>query len=341
MAKKISSGKKLLLALPIVAAGLIAAYISFWHGVSTLEWSRETPESWEKFSVGKISFYHPPELQVSYQNLEPSDDRFVFRDQHGKEVFTLTDWFNQSASSDLNNFAIGEYRYSLQVLPDIDHIEVQKASTAEGVPGLYVRDNDDDPLEQSTRVRLYFENVVYGFHGPLDGYADGEHEGLYSVEDIALTSTFTSANDINSRTDKDYYDLKAFDGKTGAFQAEGYLYTKTVPEAWCEQDCRTFERSFFRVEETPNDQVLEYIYDRQGNAYFDENAISFGCIEDGVLRSDSAPAGTNIQLSEQDTARLTTATAENPVVVQIEIEQEPEGRGGFTCSTLVDSVQVL
>ena len=162
--------------------------------------------------------------------------------------------------------------------------------------------------------------LVYSFVAPISNTSDD----LDSTEQIELT-----AGD--------------FDGRTGKFQAVGYLYINERPEAFCENDCQILQQAFFYISETANDNVNEFIIGHKGNAFFDDSAVSLGCVEGGLIEAFGIPSGRSKMraLSEEDSRTLINSNETNMVSVELNRLVEPAGSSAGVCYSFFDEVIIL
>ncbi len=111
-------------------------------------------------------------------------------------------------------------------------------------------------------------------------------------------------------------------GFSGSFFVRGFAVTEERREPFCERNCETFEYVLFRVLETGNADLPDYLRQLAGNAYVAGDALGLGCrTEDGALRYFNASDARGMReetLGAGNARRILEATADAPVTLFLE-----------------------
>lgn len=77
--------------------------------------------------------------------------------------------------------------------------------------------------------------------------------------------------------------------ESGGFEGDlivrGFAHKEKIQEPFCTDNCRNFTYVYFRVLETGNASLPEFLTQYKDNAYTLPNAIGIGCLEGDVIRS--------------------------------------------------------
>lgn len=169
-------------------------------------------------------------------------------------------------------------------------------------------------------------------------------EAVSDVDTNTSDQVITSGS--TNQGDAEHSDLKAgdFDGEMGTFQAEGYITTMQAQreDFDCGPNCTYDERVFFTIVNTPNSSVDSFLKEWEGNSFVDDQAISLGCVFDGVISADKNFAGDKkLNLSRADSTTMLNSTKNNTVKLEISRLVIPSGGGAPNCYSHFDSVTVL
>jgi hypothetical protein len=158
------------------------------------------------------------------------------------------------------------------------------------------------------------------------------------MESVSKTSQVESTKDAPDK--EAALTAGTFDGATGTLQARGYLYTKDVPDPYCETNCATYTRAFFHIVESPNQSIGSYISDQKGNAFVEDSAVALGCVIDGKIQAAGIPSGEKIY-SNTLSKLLVDSSKEMPVSIEIGRSTVPAGGDAPVCYSHFDSITLL
>lgn len=123
-------------------------------------------------------------------------------------------------------------------------------------------------------------------------------------------------------------------GEYGTLQAEGYPTTVKRDEAFCEVNCQQYDYILFNITRTENTNIFNYLKSISGNSFVQDKAIGIGCLANGEVsyyNSSDSKGLKEYKLSKEDTAKIINATAEKPLVLELERLKFTSGSGAPTC----------
>ena len=112
-----------------------------------------------------------------------------------------------------------------------------------------------------------------------------------SVESPASETATKSEIEVISGISNAFEDSFTYNTETynyeGAKSLTGYASVVQVEEAWCEENCATYDYVFFNFgeEDKSHETFARFLSDNEGNAFVKENAVGLGCLDEGVLYS--------------------------------------------------------
>lgn len=133
-------------------------------------------------------------------------------------------------------------------------------------------------------------------------------------------------------------------GDNGTLQAEGYATVAKRNEAFCEQNCKQYDYVFFNITRTENTHIFNYLKNMSGNAFAQDKAVGMGCVADGQISYSNASDAKGMQeykLSKEDTAAVINATADKPVILELERLPYSSGQGAPTCYSHFTTFKVI
>jgi hypothetical protein len=135
--------------------------------------------------------------------------------------------------------------------------------------------------------------------GSSDYSEDGRPEAEFDVSNSMEAGTF-------GRSGSGAYE--------GWLHIRGYAETFETAEPFCQKECAIFDYVMFRVLETGNDELQDFLALNEGNAYAQKDAIGIGCAENYAIHY------TNQSDSEQMKDFTLPADASNAILNSSEDE---------------------
>lgn len=152
-----------------------------------------------------------------------------------------------------------------------------------------------------------------------------------NIEELVLEKgSFEYDNDLST-----YY---------GNLQIKGYAEIEEMDMPFCEGDCGTFEYAFFKVLETTNPNLNQFLESFKGNSFVKGDAIGLGCIEDSILIRSAHSDAKGVQSYSNTLAeskQILQSTNENPITLDIEKLNSTYGFGTPRCYSHFAKVQIL
>jgi hypothetical protein len=135
---------------------------------------------------------------------------------------------------------------------------------------------------------------------------------------------------------------EAGDDTSGSAYVRGYAVISNEPEPFCERNCRMYDLVSFRVLETKDKGLMQYL-SKMGQTDPTQYAITLGCTEGKTIRYVNQ-SGTEIKeyaLDASATDAIIGATEKNPVTLFITKESIAGGQGAPACYSHFTTVTVV
>lgn len=243
-------------------------------------------------------------------------------------------------------FAVDKLEYGesgLQNFLYLSDLEVDQISTQDGVDRVELSGklvgigSMADPLiklQVEKTVSEYLDNYVITLNGQpgdwscaFDTYMGCSQSAI--VDDYLPIPLPTEPSDFSK--DDSRYDYQ------GGLVVRGFSNTKTVNEAFCEEDCDQYEYVSFIVTESNAPTLDDFFADNAGNSAVGNSSIGIGCLEDGQIyyANHSDEHGVkDFRLSKSLTDKIMSSTSKSPVILEIEKLPLSGGMGAPTCYSL-------
>jgi len=167
-----------------------------------------------------------------------------------------------------------------------------------------------------------------------------QEESMEEDEDEAedLDDEDSAEEEVEEREEASGADSFRYDEEADAYYGKltvvGYATTEQVQEAWCEQNCKTFDYVSFNIIESRNEEIFDYIGGQQGNSFVGEASIGIGCVEDGIIwrYNDSDEFGMQKYSNSPEESKVIISSSENdPAAIELERFLYTGGRGAPDC----------
>lgn len=117
----------------------------------------------------------------------------------------------------------------------------------------------------------------------------------------------------------------------GTLKLSGYIEIKQLSGF----DNESRDYAFFRVTDSSDDLIYEYLLQNRGNSYVNEDSIGLGCYErdsQRIVSTNSSASGTTESIiSGDDLQRLLASSPANPITIQVTKPVPPVGSGAPVC----------
>ncbi len=133
-------------------------------------------------------------------------------------------------------------------------------------------------------------------------------------------------------------------GEYGTLQVEGYATTVKRNEDFCQENCKQYDYVFFNITRTENTNIFTYLKNQSGNSFVQDKSVGMGCIinEQVSYSNNSDTRGSQeYTVSKGDTSAVMAATANKPIVLELE-RLKLSGEGGApTCYSHFTTFKVI
>jgi uncharacterized protein YpmB len=132
------------------------------------------------------------------------------------------------------------------------------------------------------------------------------------------------------------------DSYYGVATVKGYATISTRPQAFCEENCPTYDYVEFNITSNANTAFLDFI-NSGGNSFASERIVTIGCLEnDRITRmNDSDDFGMVEYVNNiEDTQKIIKSSPENPITIQLERYKYTSGKGAPECYSHFANVEV-
>ena len=134
------------------------------------------------------------------------------------------------------------------------------------------------------------------------------------------------------------------DGFSGDLTVRGYAEIENVQEAFCEQNCNTYQYVFVKILETGNAALPLFLTEFDGNSYVQEDAIGIGCLEGEVIRFENATDEQQMvesSISPDATRMIQESSKRNPILLKLTKKQLSGGSEAPSCYSHFSTIEVV
>ncbi|OGH68767.1 MAG: hypothetical protein A2754_00155 [Candidatus Magasanikbacteria bacterium RIFCSPHIGHO2_01_FULL_47_8] len=114
----------------------------------------------------------------------------------------------------------------------------------------------------------------------------------------------------------------------------GYPIITEVPEAWCEENCKTYSYVLFKIVKANNNALFAFLGVNEGNSFVGKESVGLGCTENNVITYFNHSDQFGMQeyrLSLELSKKILEANQEKPITIQLERLLFTGGSGAPTC----------
>ncbi len=133
------------------------------------------------------------------------------------------------------------------------------------------------------------------------------------------------------------------DGFSGDLFVRGFPIIARREEAFCMEQCETVEYVYFRIMETGNAALSDFLHQYAGNAYVQRNAVGLGCKENGALRFShisEAQGMRDDRIGGEQATDILEANDDGPVTLHLTKEPFSGGSEAPPCFSHFNAIRV-